>query len=250
MAKNPAKKQKEKAVLDTREVDIKVVKKKKPTKKCNTKKILMIILKIAIVVLIIYILTSAKEVTITEEQNYTVPQTKIVQEPYQVIEEYEEKEPYGTKFCVNRPMNFTTTTDKKVGTRNNTIICELNLTNLEDIEGTWIYDAYLETFVGRAEAPEQAKTVGPYETVTYSWEIEMPPGAKGANCIIFVKTQPSMKKCFYPEPVTYRLVTKTRTVTKYRNVTKTEYITMTNTTTKTKYINKFFGYEQGYYFGW
>ena len=239
-----------KAVIDTRDIEVKIVKKGKARQKEQAKKILVLALKVIIVLAIIYIFTSARKVTVTEEQNLTVPQTKMMQEPYQVVEEYQEKEPYGTQFCVKRPMNFTTATDKKVGTRDDTLICELNLTNLEDVEGTWIYDAYLETFVGRAEAPEIIKTVDPHSTATYSWEIMVPPKAIGANCIIFVKSQPSTTKCFYPEPITYKLVTKTRTVTKYRNVTKTEDIVMTNTTTKTKYINRLFGYEQGFYFGW
>ena len=242
---------KEKSVIDTRNIEIKVSKKGAGKSKENAKKLVFFLIKVVIVLALIYILTSARKVTVTEEKNITIPQTKVVQEPYQVVEEYQEKVPYGTQFCVNRPMNFTfSEIEKSVGSRNNTLVCSANLTNLEDVEGTWIYDAYLETFMGNAETPEVTKTVDPHSTVAFSFEIELPPKAVGGNCVIFAKTLPSMVKCYYPEPVTYRLVTKTRTVTKYRDVTKTEEMTSTNVTTSTKFVNKVFGYEQGFYFGW
>jgi len=244
------KKPKEKFVVDKRDIDVKVVKKGK-REKGTAKNALVFLIKIVIVLAVIYILTSANKVATKEETNQTVPVTKTVQEPYQIVEEYQEREPYGTKFCVKRPMNFTMSEiDKEVGTRDNTLMCSVNLTNLEDESGTWIYDAYLESFAGRAEAPELSKTVDPGATATFSWEIQLPPNAVGANCVVFMKTLPSMTKCFYPEPITYRLVTKTRTVTRYRNVTKTEDETMTNLTTKTRFYNRVFGYEQGFYFGW
>ncbi|MBW3022822.1 hypothetical protein KY308_01850 [Candidatus Woesearchaeota archaeon] len=245
------KKKVEKAVMDKRDLEVEVYKKGEGKAKQNAAKIILFIVKVLIVLAVIYVLTSAKEVTTKEEKNITVSNPTIVQEPYQVTEEYQEKVPYGDQYCVKRPMNFTITdVEKKIGTKDDTVICSMNLTNLENKEGTRIYDAYLETFTGRAEAPELSKTVDAGATVTYSWEIELPPGAVGANCIIFMKSLPSMTKCFYPEPITYRIVTKTRTITKYRNVTQTEESTVANVTTKTKYVNRFFGYEQGYYFGW
>ena len=246
-----AKKAREKAVIETRNLEIKVLKKGESKKKQAIANILMFIIKIVIVLVIIYALTSAKKITVNEAQNLTIPQTKVVQEPYQVVEEYQEKEPYGTQYCVNRPMNFSAEIlRQEVGSRNQTLLCAMNLTNLENVEGTWIYDAYLESFSGRAETPELSKTVDAGAIVTFSWEIELPPNAIGANCVIFMKSLPSTKKCFYPEPITYRIVTKTRTVTKYRNVTTTEESAVTNMTTSTKFINRIFGYEQGFYFGW
>ena len=243
-------KKKEKIIIDTRNTDVRIVNKKKAPAGDGARKIAIFAIKLIILLAVIYILTSAKKVTLKEENNITVTQTKVTQEPYQVVEEYDEKVPYGDKYCVNRPMNFTTVTDKQVGSVNDSLVCILNLTNLEDQEGTWTYDAYIDAYSGRVSGGAITKSIDPHATVTFSWNIELPPGATGASCIVFMRALPSIQKCFYPEPITYRIVTKTRTVTKYRNLTEPESQNVTNVTTATKYVNRFFGYEQGYFFGW
>jgi len=236
---------KRKIEIDSRDIEIEVKRKSKRYKKLRS-----LIIKIIIAIAIIYVFTSAKKVTVLENVTYTIKEPYTIQEPYEVTEEYEEKVPFGSCRMKYVPMNYTVEMLEKTFGENNTVRCALKLTNNENVSGTWIYDAYLTTDFGRVEAPMQTKEVQPQQSVIFSWDIEFTPGTKMIACNIFVVSQPSMQKCFYPEPITWTTKKKTRTVTKYRNITQYREVQITNETAVNKTVNRFFGYEQSFDLGW
>lgn len=204
---------------------------------------------VIIAILILYCLTTSRIVTVKENVTESINKPITTSSPYQMNEEYDQKVPLGDKMCAPRGMNYTTDVLPKVFGANNTIICEMHLTNNENVSGTWIYDAYLTTDLGRVEVPEITKEVGPYATETFKWNIEFMAGASVFGCNIFVLQQASMPKCFYPEPVTYKIVKATRNVTRYRNETTFEVVKETTEKTVNNSVNRIFGYTQPN-FGW
>jgi hypothetical protein len=68
----------------------------------------------------------------------------------------------------------------------------MKLTNLENVSGTWIYDAYLTTDKGNVETPEIIKEVGPYATETFRWQIQFMSGTNVFGCNIMVLQKASM----------------------------------------------------------
>lgn len=204
---------------------------------------------IIIAIIALFFLTSSKTVERMENVTETVSKAVVISEPYETTETYDEKIPLGDPVCKPRNMNYTTEFLPKSFAANNSVICSMRLTNNENVSGEWIFDAYLRTDEGRVEVPEIIKEVGPGKSEVFSWTIPFDKEATQLNCIIHVLAQPSMEKCFYPEPVTYMVKKRTRTVTKYRN--HTEYKEVEETTEKlvNVSINRFFGYKQPN-FGW
>ncbi len=202
-----------------------------------------------IAILILYCMTTSRQVTVRENVTDEVNKPIITSYPYEVNEEYDQKVPLGNKMCAPRGMNYTTEVLPKSFGSNNSIICEMKLTNLENVSGTWIYDAYLTTDAGRVETPEIIKKVGPDATETFHWDIEFMAGTTVFGCNVFVLQQASMEKCFYPEPVTYKIVKATRKVTRYKNETTYEVVKVTSEKMVSKSVNRIFGYTQPN-FGW
>ncbi len=203
-----------------------------------------------IAILILYCLTTSKQVTVRDNITEDVNKPIVTSYPYEVNEEYDMKVPLGKKMCAPRGMNYTTEImPKTFGDDGNSIICEMKLTNLENVSGTWIYDAYLTTDKGNVETPEIIKEVGPYATETFRWQIQFMSGTNVFGCNIMVLQKASMEKCFYPEPITYKIVKGTRKVTRYRNETTYEIAKVTSEKIVNKSVNRIFSYTQPN-FGW
>lgn len=213
--------------------------------KSPVKKVIIVILAI----LVLYALTSSKQVTIKENVTEKFNKSVTTSYPFEISETYDDKVPFGTKECKPRSMNYTTQMLPKKVSENNSIVCEMNLTNNENEAGTWIFDAYLQTDLGKVEVPEIIKKVDPYSSAVYSWAIAVPKGAAQIDCVILVLVQASMEKCFYAEPITYMTVKKTRNVVRYRNITEQKIISETSEKTVNASVNKLFGYRQPD-FGW
>ena len=203
-----------------------------------------------LILLLLWLLTSG--VVLERRQNVSTRAVVpvVVAEPFNITEEYEEAMPLGPKVCAMRPMNHTVSVLPMRFGENNSVICEIELTNHEEVAGSWTYDAWLQTDLKRHYAPEQTKEVPGKTTVSFSWSIPFDPGVSALGCEFFVQAQPSTQKCFYPEPVTYKMVKRSRTVTVWRNVTRYQEVELVNETTSNRTVSRFFGYELPFYIGW
>ncbi len=169
----------------------------------------------------------------TNEQNKTqntevknTQQTKTegricsTEEPYQVSEEYQDKEPYGKKTCSQKPVNFTATPLPRTVGENNSIICRLNVTNIDEANADWSFGAYYNQPSGRIQLADQNKSVKAGESETYEWTFKVSFVNPEDNCVMYATRSPTTQKCYYAEPITYKVVNKIRTITKYKNTTK------------------------------
>jgi len=234
MAKKP-----EKGVLVESNLDIRIKRKKKSSKApSRAGRIIRTAIYIAAIIAIIYLLTSTKKVDVSEKQNYTILKKITEQQPYIILEEYDETIPLGPPKCGNTIMNFTASDPWMHVAANSSVICAFNLTNLEPKEGTWEYMAYIQGITGNRYDKE---TVGANSTKTFSFIFE-PYVAVTSGCGISIVSLPSMEKCVFPKETFYQVVHKTRNVTKYRNVTSEKQVPVYNETTVTKSLNRFFGY--------
>lgn len=238
-------KKNEKLVVEDRKVDIEVKKKKAKNKGKSPIKALKIIITIIIIAALLYVFTSTREIETVTQKNYSNVQETIVQEPYTIIEEYQDTEPLGPPKCGNTVMNFTTAGPWINIASDNSIVCSFNLTNLEVKEGTWEYRAYFPGVGGNKYAK---KTVEGGETSTFEFVFDSSVSVT-LPCEVSVISLPSIERCYFPKETFYKVVTKTRNVTRYRNVTKQTVMPYSNETAAIKTVNRFFGYGMPS-FGW
>ncbi len=142
------------------------------------------------------------------------------EEPYQVSEEYQDKEPYGKKTCSQKPVNFTATSLPRTVGENNSIICRLNVTNIDEANADWSFGAYYNQPSGRIQLADQNKSVKSGVSEIYEWSFKVTSVNAEDNCVMYATRSPTTQKCYYAEPITYKVVNKIRTVTKYKNTTK------------------------------
>lgn len=241
------KKGKDGVVLEGRNVEV-IVKRKKGKKQRN---VLRPILYAIIAIAIVYVLTAGATRTTVVNTTTTITQPSSVIVPYQITEEYEEQVPYGTCTNVNRPTSFNTTILPKTLGANNSIICNLNFTNTDTVNGTWTMESNLQTDYGTLHAPYVTATFAPNESRVLSWMFRyVDPRATVYSCQFDVVVPSITVKCIYPEPITYQTVKKTRTITQYKNVSQPTVLQITNQTTENITFNRFFGYEMPFNFGW
>jgi len=238
-------KKKEKLVVDDSKLDIEVKKKKAKKKEKSPLKAIKIIITIIIIAALLYVFTSTKEIETITQKNYSNIQETVAQEPYTIVEEYQDTEPLGPPKCGNTVMNFTTAGPWIYVASDNSIVCAFNLTNLESKEGTWEYRAYFQGVSGNKYAK---KTVDGGETATFEF-VFAPSVGIALPCEVSVISLPSIERCYFPKETFYKVVTKTRNVTRYRNVTKQNVIPYSNETKTISVVNRFFGYEMPS-FGW
>ncbi len=229
------KKSKEKRVVSDSGIEIEIKEKRESVKAPRIAGYLVLII---ILLALFYVFTSTKEVESVELKNYTITKQYQEEVPYTIREEYQTREPYGIPYCSKTRMNFTTT-KPSASFENGEVICRFNLTNTDLKEGTWEYKAYLPSVTGNRY---DKKTVGPNETVTFSFNFgttAQGPFACGFSAV----SLPSIERCYFPESTFYRVVTKTRNITKHKNVTREKEVTVLNETIVKKNINRFFRYE-------
>ena len=219
------------------------IKKKKPKKKTGSKFIKTLVT-VIIIIAVIYILTSTKTAEVAQHGNYTTTKIATVQEPYVIVEEYQDTEPLGPPKCGNTIMNFTTSVPWVAFAQDGSLICNFNLTNLESKEGTWEYVAYIAGGTGNRYDKE---TVGPNSTKTFMFAFDT--RYTEPTCGISSISLPSIERCYFPAETFYKVVTKTRNVTRYRNVTTETEVVVANDTTVNETVNRFFGYPM-ISFGW
>jgi len=239
-------KKSEKGVVVDSNLKIEVKKKKKHSKsKGSTGKAARTVICIIAIIAVAYLLTSVKKIDVVEKQNYTVTKKVTEQQPYVILEQYQETVPLGPPKCGNTKMNFSTSPVWMYASSNGSVVCAFNLTNLEPKEGTWEYMAYIQGITGNRYSKN---TVGPGETATFTFSFG-PYVAISSACGISIVSLPSIEKCVFPTETFYQVVEKTRNVTRYRNVTTEEKVPVYNETTVTKTVNRFFGYPMTD-FGW
>ena len=242
MAKN---REKPKTVVSDSSIKIEIKKKgkagKKPKHSYLALKIIVIVLLVAVLA---YMLTSAKKIETVEYRNFSVSQDYTVSEPYTIVEEYQTTVPIGPPKCGNTQMNFTTAGPWVSIAPNSSIVCSLNVTNLDSKDGTWEYQAYLQGVSGNRY---DKKIIDAYSTETFTFSFG--PNAGSLQCGISVISLPSIERCFFPSETFYKVVTKTRNATKYRNVTREKQTPVYNQTTIVRTVSRFFGYPM-VNFGW
>jgi hypothetical protein len=226
--------------VDERKVDVEVRRRKR--KKPGKTRVLKTVVSILIIIAIVYILTSTKSVEVTEQKNQTGIKAVTEQQPYVIVEEYQETVPLGPPRCGNTQMNFTSSAPW-VYIENGSFICAFNLTNIDVKAGTWEYRAYSSGVTGNRYDKE---TVSPNETVTFRFVFSTPISLP---CGISVESLPSVERCYFPQDTFYTVATKTRNVTKYKNITVNKEVTFLNETTVTRSVNRFFGFPM-LNFGW
>ena len=231
----------QKIVFEDTKLDIEVKKRKKPAKR--QWKSVKIVIFIVVIIAVIYILTSSKTAEVTELKNYTVTKPVVETQPYTILEEYEETEPLGPPRCGNTQMNFTASDPWIYAAGNGTFVCAFNVTNLEAKEGTWEYRAYAPEVTGNKYDKE---TIPANSTITFKFVFDTP---LSLPCGISVVSLPSIERCYFPAETFYKVVRKTRNVTRYKNVTTEKQVAFMNETTVTKTVSRFFGYPM-IDFGW
>ncbi len=211
------------------------------------------------VLLLFFIFTSATvhemEINRTITGPYNETEFYQILEPYNETEYYVERVPYGNLVnCNPAYMNFTESFERarKIIDEKIYFVCTLNVTN-DDIKAeNWTYYViFIKEDKNTFDDRDIKKEILPGQTAVFEWRYLMKEPNATVNCDYRAKELPKTTVCrssFYKE------VNATRTITKYRNATMNRTVqregTVARLVKETVYLNRFFGYNQGFYFGY
>ncbi len=216
-----------------------------------------------VVIVILYVLTSAyassQVVEVTKQQT----QTYLTQEPIVVEKEVTEttytteKTPYGPTRCEQMNYNYTFTTAYTQNVQNGQSmgICTFNVTNQEDIAGDFIFHLQYTRNGNVEDGSDEEKTIDAYSSTIFNWSLSLAP-SDTISCSLQTSTPPHREKCFYLEPITYAIqqvphqIQELKNVTDYIYVNKSRVVSYNENVTEMVYTNKFFGYRQFFWFGY
>lgn len=218
---------------------------------------------IVIGLVIFYIFTSASVTSQTAEVTKTVRepvlQAVTIEKPVKTVEYYQEKTPFTTEGCDNYPFKFETSPEDyrnmkgemfaNVETKENFLKCNFTVTNLEDQNGTFVFNSrgYLDI----------VQLIPAKASATFQWIHKI--HEFGDNLCKIEASESGIPKiwhCLETKDTSYKIVERAREVTKLQNVT--EYLETGQTRTVTKlvnetkytYTNRLFGYNQFFYLGY
>lgn len=233
-------------------------KKDKPKKKNFWKPIITVL----IILIAIYMLTSAKVVNDAGCTEEVIVQEPVVKEiPYNTTEIYYEKTCGGDEFCKFSSYDFSTASKATLENIDGDIIyvCDITIINKENMTGNWSLHAVFRSGTTIVEESEtQTKEVPGNEAVVFTfttpWEEGKMISCERINDDIPVKKTDCV--CSY-----YQNVKKYRTVTKIRNATVYEDVTKIVPSGEcvdengepvigVVFENRFFKYTQPFYFGY
>jgi hypothetical protein len=216
-----------------------------------------------IAILLFYLFTTATVSTKTVEvekkieQRYTIQEPVVVEKLIRTTKYKEEKTPFGVPRCEQMNYNFTYTLayseefvgDKKVGT------CNFEVTNQEDIAGKFTFYVQFLKNGNINDGPEQTKEIDALSKETYTWKLSVEP-FESLSCMMQTDSPPQRMKCFYLEPITYQIKRTPYVVEELKNITefipanKTKVTMEKQNVTMDVYTNRFFNYQQFFYFGY
>ncbi len=233
-----------------------IVRVKMDKKNAMVNKVLYVILG----VLLFYVLTSATVETTIVEVTHKVREPillpVVVEKTITVQEPYTEQIPVTKEGCDYYEYAYSTSPDillmkgtsfANETTKENFLICEVTVFNLENKSGTFTLES--------RNAFDQKKEIAAGGSETFKWIHKITsPGDNFCN-IKFVEI-PKIWRCVTTDQTIYKVVTKYREITKIENVTeyrptgKYQEVEKTEPITKYTYYNRVFGYKQPFYFGY
>jgi hypothetical protein len=230
-----------------------------PKKDSLTRKVIYWVIAIAL----FYVLTSADvssgivEVTKKVRQPVGTQEPIVVEKMVTTTKYRTEKVPYGPTRCIQINYNFTSEYEysEELSDGNKISKCTFTVTNLEDISGEFDFYPLIEKNGNVNDGPSIIKEIDAFGTEVFEWTFTIKP-LDTLSCMLKSMDYPKRMKCIYLEPITYQLkeipytVEELKNVTEYRIVNETKTILVRENVTKNIYTNKYFGYEQFFYFGY
>jgi len=178
------------------------------------------------------------------DSSYSVnPSCRDVQTPYDYVEEYQESEPYTDQECESKTLVYSITnfvfisstcnnqleectnyflgicTDKIVYCTDRTLVCSVDINNLDDERGSWTikFNFYKQSdnSVGATDSPSTWLYPHTTETITGTGRITTKELYDTPySCSYSAVNEPTKQVC--RDVIKYHDVTKTRTVTRYK----------------------------------
>lgn len=126
--------------------------------------------------------------------------------------------------------------------------CSFSVENLEKNELTFKGAMLFTDENGEHEADSQQAKVLASEIKEFVWKHALSTVNSKVTCNYVIKEVPTVEKCH--DEVKSKIINKKRKVEKHQEIERTVEINSTVNKTVDSYVNRFFGYEQDFYFGY
>jgi len=201
---------------------------------------------ILLAAILFYILTSAEVVMEDEIITGNTYQVPVVEEQFEWV-----KVPYGRKNCGESTYDVSEVfvSKWKANTTSQSVeiyqTCNLTVTNNEAMKGEFTYIAIFNKGERTVDSPETTKIIKPNETINFFWKYPKEEYGYVFSCDYKAIDAPTISKCEFVDPLSYKTVRRLINVTVYENVTEESI-----TEGEFYFKNQFFGYEQRFYLGY